>query len=157
MNRVLVYLVRFAVIVLGFAVAALSASAFLHLLVAGAAGLPPQDLSAVFAGPAIISVPFVALFGAYFAFVPSIFAILAAEVLSLRGWLYHALAGGVVGLVAAGAVLWPQATVPGDAMADAGLLGAIVGAGMVGGSAYWLVAGRLAGRWRDGLTSQPTP
>lgn len=157
MSRVLVYLVRFAVIVLGFAVAALAASAFLHLLVAGAAGLPPEDVSAVFTGPAIVSVPFVALFVAYFAFVPSIFVILAAEVLSLRGWLYHALAGGTVGLVAAGAVLWPQAAVPGDAMADAGLLGAIVGAGIVGGIAYWLVAGRLAGRWRDGLTSDTAP
>jgi hypothetical protein len=31
------------------------------------------------------------------------------------------------------------------------LIAAAIGAGMVGGIAYWLVAGRTAGRWLDSL------
>ena len=46
--------------------------------------------------------PFVALFIAYFAFIPAIPAILLGEILGKRDWLFYALAGAVVAAVVIG-------------------------------------------------------
>ncbi len=45
-------------------------------------------------GSFIFSIPFVALFVAYFAFIPAVPAIVIAEILGKRDWLFYALAGG---------------------------------------------------------------
>ena len=99
-------------------------------------------------GSVVFSVPFVALFVGYFAFVPSIPAILLAEVLGKRDWLYYAISGAVVGLVVVGFIRSAAENWDGESL---GL--ALIGSGMCGGIAYWLVAGRLAGNWR-GRASQ---
>ena len=47
-------------------------------------------------GSFVFSIPFVALFVAYFAFIPAVVAIVLGEILGKRDWLFYALAGGVV-------------------------------------------------------------
>ena len=147
MSRILA---RFAIVLAGYAVAALAASAFLNLLVLGALELSPEEASFVMAGPIFISVPVIALFISYFAFFPSIAVILFSETSGKRDWLFHSIAGGGVGAI----VVWlfwfasgPEAGL-GGAEIDLSLIFAVVGSGMVGGIAYWLVAGRSAGSWR---------
>jgi len=146
-SRVAAYLVRCVAILAGYIAASLGASAFLNLVFLGAA-FDAQDVPAASASMSF-SIPFVALFVAYFAFIPAAAAILLAELLGRRDWLFYALGGGVVAAVFLGLVRYA-----GDA--DFAVSGvnptlAVIGAGMVGGISYWLVAGRRAGSWRDGL------
>lgn len=149
MSGVVDLLVRSVLVLTGYAFAALCASAFLHLVTLPLLGFDAAEMPAIAAGSIIFSVPFVALFVAYFAFFPALLAILAGEVLKLRDWLYYAIAGGVVGVVvtgyfrAAADVEHPVSTEPLFVMA-------LVGAGMCGGLGYWLVAGRSCGGSRRG-------
>ncbi len=148
MTRVLIYLARFALILAGYAVASLAASAFLHVVSLGALGFTREEAPAAVIGSIVFSIPFVALFVAYFAFLPSIPAILLAEILGKRDWLYHAISGAVVALVVLGFIRGAAET-GNDAVTDPRFALALIGGGMCGGIAYWLVAGRLAGSWRD--------
>ena len=159
MNRFLIYLGRFALIVIGYAVAVLAASVALHVLILPRIGLQEELSTPVVTSIMFWSIPFMALVIAYLAFVPSMVAIGLAEVFSARGWLYHALAGGVVGLVlavllqtsapddllAAGSEL--ELIPPGQSILDPGFLAVLAGSGMFGGLAYWLVTGRTSGGW----------
>jgi hypothetical protein len=156
MNRVVAYLFRFAAIIAGFAVASLAASAFLNVLMLGALGFIGGETSQA-AESLVFSVPFVALFVAYFAFIPSVFAILIGEILAKRDWLFHAMAGAVVSLVIIGFMRGATET-GNEAAVDTNFVLALIAAGMCGGIGYWLVAGRTAGNWRDrdGATS-PAP
>ena len=99
-------------------------------------------------GSVVFSIPFVALFVAYFAFLPSIPAILLAEMLGKRDWLYHAISGAVVALVVVGFIRCCGRKLATATVTDPSLALALIGSGMCGGIAYWLVAGRLAGNWR---------
>lgn len=146
MSRVGAYLLRCIAILAGYAAACLAASAFIHLIVFAAAGFEPQDASdmpAAAFGPFAFSIPFVALFVAYFAFVPAAVVILVAEVMARRDWLFYALGGAV----AAGAVLvfLGRSGDPDFVAGDTMPMLALIGAGIVGGFCYWLVAGRGAG------------
>lgn len=147
MGRVLAYLLRFALILVGYVAAVLAASAFIHLLFLGSAGFLEEDVRPVAGAAMLFSVPFVALFVAYFAFVPSVIAIGLAELLGRRDWLSYALFGAAVGIAFIAAA---SGNVEGgyDLTRTPIALG-IVGAGMVGGIAYWLTAGRWAGSWRS--------
>jgi hypothetical protein len=157
-SRVLLYLVRFAAILVGYAVATLAASAFIHLLFLGSVGFRPDDAPPILLGSLFFSVPFTALFVGYFAFLPSVVMMLIGEVLGQRSWLFYALAGGAVG----GAVLalfwqspmqWDIQTNTDIAFGTSRFAGSMIGSGIVGGFAYWLCAGRFAGNWRGGSTS----
>ena len=148
MSRIFIYLGRFALILAGYAVASLAASAFLHVVSLGSLGFTADEAPAVVMGSIVFSIPFVALFVAYFAFLPAIPAILLSEILGKRDWLYHAISGARRGARRRG--LHPgrgggAATKPSPTRA---LRLALIGGGMCGGIAYWLVAGRLAGNWR---------
>lgn len=155
MNRVLAYLFRFAVIIGGYLVASLAASAFLNILLLGAFGFIGGAAPAGAMDSLIFSIPFVALFAAYFGFIPSAFAILAGEIFSKRDWLFYALSGAVVSLIVIG--LGRSAGDEADGgLADTNFLLALVGAGMCGGIGYWLVAGRTAGSWRPAPVEGPT-
>jgi hypothetical protein len=158
MSRVLDYILRFAVILVGYAVATLAASAFVHLLFLGAAGFQPDESSAYVVGPLLFSIPFTALFVGYFAFLPSVVMILIGEVLGQRNWLFYALSGAAVGLAVI-ALFW-QSPMEWDVQTNAEItfgtsrfVGLMIGGGIVGGLAYWLCAGRFAGNWRDRPTS----
>lgn len=158
MTKIIVYLGRFAVIIFGYAAAALVASAFLHVLLLGSQGWIPDEIPPVIGKSLIVSIPLTALFVAYFSFFPSVAAILLAELLGGRSWLLHALGGAVVAAVALG-LFWLAAehTVYGPASLETTRFAAFVaGSGIVGGLAYWLVAGRSAGNWQTKARS-PIP
>lgn len=147
MDRVIAYLFRFAIIIVGYAFASLAASAFLNAVFLGTAGFTAEEAPAVAAGSMIFSIPFVALFVAYFAFIPSAFAILAGELFAKRDWLFYALAGGVIAAVVIGFIRG-AAEAGNEAVTDLNFALALIGGGMFGGIAYWLVSGRTAGSWR---------
>jgi hypothetical protein len=145
-SRIGAYLFRFAVILVGYTAASLAASAFIHVLFIGWSGLFGEELPPAVATGMMFSIPFVALFVAYFVFIPSAIAIIVAEVLGKRDWLFYALAGGAVGLAFIG-FLYENAD-PDFAVTGTPAVLGIVGGGMIGGLAYWLIAGRSTASWR---------
>ncbi|MBZ9656478.1 hypothetical protein [Phyllobacterium lublinensis] len=133
MRRFLLYLLRFALIVLGFLFAIVAASLFLNLLLLGSSQLIGAE------GPFIYNtVPIFAVVIGYSVFFPASVIILYAELTGWRDWLFYALGGGAVAIVI---IVWkwqPQTE-------DIGTFAAILATGIVGGFAYWLVSGRSAG------------
>ncbi|SFP09236.1 hypothetical protein SAMN03159463_03554 [Mesorhizobium sp. NFR06] len=155
MRRIIAYLVRFAVILVGYVAAALAASAFLNILVLAHLGFTPADPEPTATASLYFSVPFVALFVAYFAFMPAAVVILIAEMLGRRDWLFYALAGAVIAVVFLGFV-----HNVGDAdfdVTETNARLAVIGSGMVGGIIYWLFSGRWAGSWRRAPLLDPEP
>ena len=151
MSRVIAYLVRFAVILFGYIVASLAASAFLNVLFLASLGYAPEHAPPTATASLYFSIPFVALFIAYFAFMPAAIVILISEILSRRDWLFYALAGGIVAAVFLGFV-HQDADINFD-VTDPRAIAAVIGCGMVGGIFYWLSAGRWAGSWWQAATS----
>lgn len=145
MNRFVAYFIRCLVILLGYAVAVLAASAFINVLFLGAIGFSAEETRWMASGPLVVTIPLLAIFIAYFAFAPSALLILAAEVLARRDWLFYALGGGVAAGIVLG-VAW-QSGDPDFAVTDTRVILGIIGAGMVGGIFYWLCAGRWAASW----------
>lgn len=145
-------------ILIGYAGASLAASGFIHLLFLGSAGFDAEEARWVATGSIFVSVPIIALFVSYFAFLPAVIAIGIGEVTTARDWLFYAIAGALVG-AAVVALFWlnspsgldevPEA-LPGDSLIGSPfVLATLVGAGMIGGIAYWAIAGRLAGGWKS--------
>ena len=146
MRRLIAYLVRFAVILAGYVIASLAASAFLNILFLAHLGYTPANPEPTATASLYFSVPFVALFVAYFAFMPAAVVILIAEVLGRRDWLFYALGGAVIAIVFLGFV--HNVGDAGFDITDTNARLAVIGCGMVGGIFYWLFAGRWAGSWR---------
>jgi H+/Cl- antiporter ClcA len=89
------------------------------------------------------------------AFVPAVLLIVVAEVARLRSLLYYAAAGAVVGLTSYyGSNVEVRLENTTDVAPVLHPLQLAAAAGIVGGLAYWLLAGRTAGRWRK--TLQPS-
>jgi drug/metabolite transporter (DMT)-like permease len=153
-NRLVAYLIRFAVILIGYVVAALAASAFLNFMFLASLGYTLEHAHPTATASLLFSIPFVALFVAYFAFMPAAIVILISEILSRRDWLFYALAGAVVALVFLGFV-HQNADVDFD-VTDPRAIAAVIGCGMVGGIFYWLSAGRWAGSWREPTSPEPS-
>ncbi|MBZ9796975.1 hypothetical protein [Mesorhizobium sp. ES1-4] len=152
MNRLVAYIVRLAIILFGYAVASLAASAFLNILFLASFGYAPAQAHPAATASLYFSIPFVALFVAYFGFMPAAVVILIAEILGRRDWLFYALAGAVVAGVFLGLV--DHAGDSPFAVTGTGAIMAVIGGGMVGGIFYWLSAGRWAGSWwQDGKAS----
>ncbi|MBA1143934.1 hypothetical protein [Mesorhizobium neociceri] len=149
MSRLIAYLVRFVVILFGYIVASLAASAFLNVLFLASLGYAPEHAHPTATASLYFSIPFVALFIAYFAFMPAAIVILISEVLSRRDWLFYALAGGVVAAAFLGFV---HQNADFD-VTEPRAIAAVIGCGMVGGIFYWLSAGRWAGSWWQAATS----
>ena len=95
-----------------------------------------------------------ALFVAYFAFMPAAVVILISEILSRRDWLFYALSGAVVAAIFLGFV--HQTADANFDVTDASAVLAVIGCGMVGGIFYWLSAGRWAGSWREPISPAPS-
>jgi hypothetical protein len=145
--RLVQILLRFAVIVIAYAGAAVAASLFLNIVIIGMAeGRPVAD-----AGLAL-SVAAGALFVGYFAFLPAMVAIVVGEVTGKRDWLFYALGGAASGAVVV-TLFWfgEAADTPDPAFALA-----VIAAGIVGAWVYWLIAGRHAGHWRRRLAPVPS-
>lgn len=152
MSRFIAYLIRFVVILIGYLVASLAASAFLNVLFLAALGLAPDQAHPTATASLYFSIPFVALFVAYFAFMPAAVVILISEILGRRDWLFYALAGGIVAAAFLGFV--HQNADANFDVTEPRAIAAVIGGGMVGGIFYWLSAGRWAGSWR-GTEDQP--
>ncbi len=138
-------IVRLLVIFLGFCFAAFAGGMVLLLALMFPAW---GDLAIDGSGPGImIGLAFIFVSG--FALVPAAIIALITEVFAIRSVLAYALGGALTG------VLCYLSLVPFDTAtwAFSGLvrrhLEVMSGAGIVGGLAYWLVAGRNAGLWRN--------
>jgi hypothetical protein len=154
-NRFVAYLIRFAVILFGYVIASLAASAFLNILFLASLGYTPEHAHPTATASLYFSIPFVALFVAYFAFMPAAIVIIVSEIFSRRDWLFYALAGAVVAAVFL-AFVHRTADANFDVTNTSAVL-AVVGCGMVGGIFYWLSAGRWAGSWRQAAPISSAP
>jgi hypothetical protein len=150
-TRLIGYLVRLAVILFGYVVASLAASAFLNILFLASVGYAPEQMDPASNASLVVSIPFVALFVAYFAFMPTAVVVLIAETLGRRDWLFYALSGAVVAGAFLGIVDHAKDTI--FAVWDPGAILAVIGGGIVGGIFYWLSAGRWAGSWWQARTA----
>lgn len=137
-------MMRFAFALLGYLAAVFAASAFIHVAFLGPLGWGTEDVPGLIAGTLVFSVSFVALLVAYTALVPSILAIAALEYLGWRDWFSNLMAGVVIALAVVG-VLWtamPDERL-GNWVLQSGFVALMLGAGLAGGLAYWLVTGML--------------
>jgi H+/Cl- antiporter ClcA len=84
------------------------------------------------------------------AFVPAVLLVVVAEAMRLRRLLYYAAAGAVVGLTSYfGSNVELRLENTTDVSPAFHPLQLAAAAGIIGGLAYWLLAGRNAGRWRE--------
>jgi hypothetical protein len=107
--------------------------------------MPPADVAHL--GAYAMAAGTAALAAAFHAFAPWVVAVAATEILRWRGILVHLGAGAIVALAAAvpsGAVMFPA------------VVQLLVALGLVGGFVHWLIAGRNAGRWSEGILT-PAP
>ena len=138
MKRFLSHLWRFIVISIAYVLALLAASGFIVALILGGIlqnGVEPGQLGSV-----AFSILIVAYAG-FYSFVPAFAFALIAEFSSKRSWLFHALGGMFVATI--GITMFDV-----DLM-DSGRMAVSLAAGAVGGTVYWLFAGRNAGRHFD--------
>lgn len=158
MNRILALIGRLFAILIGYAAATFAASAFLHVVWSSGAGLG-GEASGFVVGSIAVSAGILAVMFANFAFLPAAVFIGLSEIAGWRDWLAYALAGAAVAILVTAAGRYgidgtvfldppgpprPRQGLPGGP----GALAETVAAGLVGGIAYWLVAGRSAGSWR---------
>jgi hypothetical protein len=152
MTRLLSYIFRFIVIILAYLLAVTAACAFLLFLLWGGLVRADADLQTPLGVAAGFSLPIVSAFAARYAFFPMMLAVMIAELGNRRSWLFHALSGMAVA-VAAMAV---RANSGSLGNSGSGLVMAALVAGAVGGSVYWLIAGRNSGRVLDRIADDLT-
>jgi hypothetical protein len=152
MSRLLSHIFRFIVIAFAYFLAVTAACAFALFLIWGGVtrGEPGLELPAGIA--AGFTLPIVTVFAARYAFFPMLALIVWAEVGNRRSWLFHALAGMAAGLAA----LVIRANDLGLANPSPGIMMGVLAAGAVGGSVYWLIAGRNSGKNLDRLAEEVT-
>ena len=83
-------------------------------------------------------------FAGFYSFVPAFLFAFIAEFSGKRSWLFHAMGGMAV--AALGVTLFDVGVL------DSGRLAVSLAAGAVGGSVYWLIAGRNAGRHLEAVS-----
>jgi hypothetical protein len=140
-SRLLLYIGRLLIVLVGYLAGCLAASAFLNMLLVGGLDMNAEQMRWTLTGSVFVSVPILAVFIAYYGFVPAMAWMLLAEFTDKRDWLFHALGGGVAALAAVLMFSTP-------ASAGLRLQIALVASGLVGGLAYWAISGRMAGSWR---------
>lgn len=84
------------------------------------------------------------------AFVPALVVVVIAEIARMRSFIYYGFGGALVGLASYfGTNISVRLENTTDVAPVNNALQLAAAAGIVGGLAYWLLAGRNAGRWRD--------
>ena len=141
-------LVRFVQIAFAIALAALAAAVFLSIgYVRDIAGPWFGEIAGERADSILIAA--FALLGAPFVlaeiFLPAALAAAFAEAARLRGLIANLLLGSMVALF----VGWRHFGGVGTLQPSRGALLVLLAAGFIAGFAYWLGAGRSAGRWLD--------
>lgn len=141
MIRFFSYLLRFILIAVGFLFAVLAACAF--MLVLGWGGLigPEPESGQLVAFAVTLSLPVAAAFAGYYSFLPAMIFAVIAEILGKRSWLFHAIGGMAV--AAAALAARPEE------LSRPGLFMLVLASGAVGGTVYWLIAGRSSGKTLD--------
>jgi hypothetical protein len=137
---------RFCVITIGFVAAILASGLFVALL------LTHGYENAGTGSGLVLSVAVMSSFIGYFAFLPAMPFIVWAELAGKRDWLFYALAGGAIAILLSALSWGAERPIGGDPVFSLIMLGAA----LIGGFAYWLVAGRSAGRWRDAIAPAPS-
>ena len=143
-----------------FAIAfAFLVSYFAGAFVVGYGLTPPKLLLDIDAGTSLYDVGLFLIFlffagaagivTATYIFALSSVAILIAEMLSLRSALYYAFAGALIGALSYFmSDVAARFSGKGTVVPFTQELQWLVAAGIVGGSIYWLIAGRSAGKWK---------
>lgn len=148
MIRFVSHLLRFVLILAGFIFAVVAASAFMLFLAWGGLthGDPQSErLMTIAAG---LSLPVLVAFAGYYSFAPAFAFSVIAEISGRRSWLFHAVGGMVVAIAAL--------AIRSDAPLRSGLGLVVLAAGAVGGTVYWLIAGRSSGKHLDEAAADPT-
>ncbi len=143
MSRFFSLAIRLVMIVMGFATAALTASAFYVVVTAGSTGIEHAQQDELDRIGLFVAAGLGTLFIGYYSFLPAMAIIVVAEILAKRDWLFHALGGAAVA-IAGLALYWNTGD---NAEADTSMMMLALAAGICAGLAYWLVAGRNSGSW----------
>jgi hypothetical protein len=84
------------------------------------------------------------------AFLPALIVVVFAEIARMRSFIYYGVGGALVGLASYfGTDISVRLENTTDVAPVGNTLQLAAAAGIVGGLAYWLLAGRNAGRWRE--------
>ncbi|AZN70385.1 hypothetical protein D5400_03025 [Georhizobium profundi] len=145
MNRFFLFFLRLLMMAFAFFVACIVTGATLAFLTRA---VTPEDVRNITGDGTWISVMIgvltVAGLVAYASLIPAMFIALYSEMQRRRGWLFYCLSGGVVAaLCLAFLLLNPQQ----DGNPSISFVAVIIVSGMLGGLAYWVIAGRHAGGW----------
>ncbi|TAK46850.1 MAG: hypothetical protein EPO23_14450 [Xanthobacteraceae bacterium] len=90
-----------------------------------------------------------------FALMPALAVIALAETFSIRALTFYAAAGALTGVaVIAGLGGFDPAALAIDSFSRRELE-IMIGAGIIGGAVYWLIAGRRSGAWREKPATPP--
>ncbi|MDA4845511.1 hypothetical protein [Hoeflea poritis] len=145
MDRYIGFIIRLCAITAGFIAAAIVAGTSLALLTRIVTIQEAGQISdAGFgAGLAVAAFALASLTG-YVAFIPSVVIILYSEFARRRDWLFYALCGGAIAAVAPLIMILIDS---GTRTGGSQFFFMSIAAGMLGGIAYWMVAGRKAGNW----------
>jgi hypothetical protein len=140
---------RIIVIIFGLLVAIIVAAITLAIGVVGTdwvgADSDPSERVRIFFA-AFFATGFIVVF----ATLPAVLVILVSEIARIRNFIYYGVGGALVALAAysiSGISVWLENTT--DVTPVANTLQLAAAAGILGGLAYWLIAGRNAGRWRE--------
>lgn len=129
----MLYLIRFALITIGFVCATFAASLFLNMLLIGSTEWLGGE------GPFLyLTIPVFASAIGHSVLVPAALIIIYAELTAWRDWLFYALGGAATAVVI---IVWkwrPQTE-------NISTFAAILATGVVGGFVYWMISGRSAG------------
>jgi hypothetical protein len=121
------------------------------------------DLSDIHLGPLDrmefgVIAAFAFVFVSAFAFMPALAAVVIAEMWAFRSLLYYAVAGAITGFFGYGGLIHFEFDRIGADSFFRREMEIMIGAGIVGGVVYWLIAGRNAGWWqRPPADSLPPP
>jgi hypothetical protein len=144
MSRALHVAAHLGVILAGYIAASLAGALVLNIAVLAT---PPEtsDPGLMVLGAGLLfSVPFTALFVAYFALLPAMLAVVTAEILQWRRWWYFASSGAAAAL----SILLFMPRSGEDTPIGLGLVAILGLAGLASGLVYWMVAGWRSGAWR---------
>lgn len=161
------YIMRFVAILFGYCAAVLVAGWFWAAILLRSVGFDAliydfgmmaslNDASGFMAATGFWSSVFVSGFvlaaiAGSASFIPAAIVILIAEVRFYRSSLFYCLAGLIIALAGIGTSVFFNGSE--NAYLEASMSAAIIGAGIVGGFVYWLIAGRNAGRFLNSPAS----
>ena len=93
---------------------------------------------------------FATSFAGAVAFLPALIVVVFAEIARMRSFIYYGVGGALVGLASYfGTDISVRLENTTDVAPVSNTIQLAAAAGIVGGLAYWLLAGRNAGRWRE--------